>query len=87
MIGTGDGVSVVRAPLFWVGFAAPALVYSLNALHAWIPSLPTVPITFTLNDYFTSLPWNTIVWTPIVLHPRVREARRDSAGIVAALIA
>jgi hypothetical protein len=52
-------------PLMWIGFAAPALVYSLNSLQAWLPSLPTIPLNAPgLTSWFSSSPWNAVSGAP-----------------------
>jgi hypothetical protein len=51
-----------RRPLFWLGFAVPAFLQSLLALHDWWPAIPA----FQLKAYdikpllFTSPPWSAM---------------------------
>lgn len=54
-------------PLMWVGFGVPALVFTLNGVHRYLPSVPEIPLSYLLNDWFREKPWNGIFYTPIFL--------------------
>jgi len=51
--------------LTWIGFAVPALIFSLNGLHRINPVVPQVPLEAYLNQYFTERPFNSMSYTPI----------------------
>lgn len=56
-----------RNKMMWLGFAIPAMIHSLNALHIYYPAAPELVINQPLNQYFTTWPWNQIgtfaIWT------------------------
>lgn len=62
---TGSGF--FRNRLMWLGFALPALVFTLNGLHLIFPYVPNVQLQQVLNQYFTERPLNAIAYTPIFL--------------------
>lgn len=51
-----------RRPVFWIGFAIPAILQSLLAIHSWVPSVPAVQLKATnvAPLLFTTFPWNAI---------------------------
>ncbi|MYB93391.1 hypothetical protein F4054_18035 [Candidatus Poribacteria bacterium] len=51
----------------WLGFALPALIFTLNGLHEIWPQIPNLPLRHVLNQYFTERPFNAMVYTPIFL--------------------
>lgn len=64
--GTERG-GLFRSRLTWIGFAIPALIFTLNGLHGIIPSVPHVSLNMSLNQYFTERPFNSIGYTPLYL--------------------
>jgi|SRR5579884_484309 len=59
MMREDSGATFWRQPLMWAGFTVPALVYSLNSLQAWFPTLPSFPMRSpSLDTLFTTPPWN-----------------------------
>ena len=56
-----------RNRLVWLGFAVPALIFTLNGLHEIFPQIPNVQLRHVLNQYFTERPLNAIAYTPIFL--------------------
>ena len=57
----------LRNRLMWLGFALPALIFTLNGLHEIFPQIPNLPLRYILNQYFTERPFNAMVYTPIFL--------------------
>ncbi len=55
-----DGRPLFSSPLLWGGIAIPTLVFGLNGLHANIPTLPQIAMSFDLAPMFQSPPWNGI---------------------------
>jgi hypothetical protein len=53
--------------LTWFGFALPALIFGLNGLHQWYPSVPEFPIDIDLNALLPDPPWNGIGYTHLFL--------------------
>ncbi|RKY04825.1 hypothetical protein DRP77_02765, partial [Candidatus Poribacteria bacterium] len=53
--------------LMWLGFAIPALIFTLNGLHNINPTVPHIKLNIYLNRYFTEKPFNAIFYTPAFL--------------------
>jgi len=47
--------SFFRNKLMWIGFAIPTVIFILNGLHAINPSIPSLPLSYPLNNAFSSL--------------------------------
>ena len=62
-----EGHGFFRNRLMWLGFALPALIFTLNGLHEIWPQTPNLPLRYILNQYFTERPFNAMVYTPIFL--------------------
>lgn len=62
--GTERG-GLFRNKLMWVGFAIPAIIFTLNGLHGIIPTVPGISLNMSLNRYFTERPFNSIGYTPL----------------------
>lgn len=62
---------LLRRPLFWAGFAIPAILQSLLVIHDWYPSIPCVQLkAFDVKPLlFTSPPWNAIPDLHIGFYP------------------
>ena len=60
-----DSGTFLRNRLTWIGFAIPALIFTLNGLHRITPLVPQVPLEAYLNQYFTEKPFNSISYTPL----------------------
>jgi len=60
-----EGGGFLRNKLSWVGFAIPALIFTLNGLHRITPLVPEIPLYAYLNQYFTERPFNSISYTPL----------------------
>lgn len=61
----GHARTFLRNPLTWIGFGIPAVIYTINGLHANIPAVPEVPMRWLVNNWLTMRPWNAIQYTPI----------------------
>jgi len=69
----GDGFCWAGNPFFrsrmmWFGFAVPAIIHSMNAMHRYYPSIPELPLMSVLNPYFTTFPWNQMGAFWLVVH-------------------
>ena len=62
-----EGRGFFRNRLMWLGFAVPALIFTLNGLHEIWPQIPNFSLRYILNQYFTERPFNAMVYTPIFL--------------------
>jgi hypothetical protein len=64
-------VSLVRRPLFWMGFVPPMVLQSLLVLHDWYPAVPCVTLkAIDVKDMlFTSPPWDSIPNISIGFYP------------------
>lgn len=60
MVGDGHGISFWKNRLTWLGFAIPAVVFSVNGLHGWYPSIPMFNLGVSLGPYLTTPPWNCV---------------------------
>jgi Family of unknown function (DUF6785) len=60
-----------RRPLFWLGFAVPAVLQSLLALHEWWPAVPAFQLkAFDVKPLlFTSPPWSAMPDLSIGFYP------------------
>lgn len=56
-----------RNPVTWAGFAVPALVFTLNGLHGWFPSVPQLNLEVHLHQYLVNPPYSHIGYTPMFL--------------------
>ncbi|MCC7492926.1 MAG: hypothetical protein IT204_11280 [Fimbriimonadaceae bacterium] len=56
-----------RNRLTWFGAALPVLVYTINGLHANIPSVPEIALSWNVNQFLTTKPWNGIYFTRVVI--------------------
>ena len=52
-------------PYVWIGVALPTIVFSLNGLNQIFPQIPSIPLRYSLNTYFTEKPWQAISYTPM----------------------
>ncbi|MFB3881083.1 MAG: DUF6785 family protein [Armatimonadota bacterium] len=68
------GTSLLTNRIFWIGFALPALVGSLDFLQRFIPSVPTIPLTeIQLGKPYlgAGLPWSVLGDTYVGLSPDI----------------
>jgi hypothetical protein len=51
-----------RRPLFWLGFAIPAVLQSLLAIHEWVPAVPAFQLKAwdAKPLWFTAPPWDAL---------------------------
>src|SRR5205807_1905164 len=69
---TEERGALFRSRNMWLGFAAAALVDSLNSLSANYPSIPHLPIReIDLGSFLVDMPWRAIGWTPFCFFPFV----------------
>jgi hypothetical protein len=69
MIRDQPGRSFLSNPLTWIGFAVPTIVYGINGLHNWDPSLPQLNLSVYINDYLKDRPWSDISWFMAYISP------------------
>ena len=62
-----EGHGFFRNRLMWLGFALPALIFTLNGIHEIWPQVPNLSLRYLLNQYFTEQPFNAIAYTPIFI--------------------
>lgn len=53
--------------LMWLGFAIPAIVYTLNTLQKVFPYLPIIDLNINLKQYLTGHPWESIEYLYIYI--------------------
>lgn len=56
-----------RNRLTWMGFAVPAVVFAINGLHGWFPSIPKITLDINLGTYAVNPPMNAIGYTCIFI--------------------
>ncbi|MBI3948207.1 MAG: hypothetical protein HY321_19980, partial [Armatimonadetes bacterium] len=67
---TREDAGLFRAPVFWIGFALPMIIGTLNTLNMNVPTVPGVPIRpVDISPLFTSRPWSGLGYTPISFYP------------------
>jgi hypothetical protein len=52
--------TLFRAPGFWIAAALVFAAHSVNAIHQYVPSFPTIPLGYDMNAIFTEAPWQYI---------------------------
>ncbi len=57
--GDADGSSFFHSRLLWAGVAVPVVVFGMKALHLVQPTIPDIPLQWSLSDYVSQPPWNT----------------------------
>ena len=63
-----DGVdSPLRARSLRFGLLIPVCIYAINGLHQAAPSIPAIPLTFLVNDFLQTPPWNALYYTPVLI--------------------
>lgn len=60
-----DGPSFFRNRLTYLGFAIPAIVFSINGLSNIYPSVPGIALDLRLDKMIAAPPWNAIGYTVI----------------------
>lgn len=53
----------------WIGFIIAFFMGSVNGLHFFIPSVPTIGKPVNIGAYFTEKPLNAIGWLPVAIQP------------------
>ena len=66
IIGEEGSPSFFGNPKVWAGAAIPVVIYTINWVHQSVPTVPSIPISLPLNDYFTAPPWNQVAYTPLI---------------------
>ena len=59
--------SFFRNRLTWAGFAIPAIVFTINGLHGWFPSVPSIMLEIRLDEQLVTPPYNAVGYTPAFL--------------------
>ena len=60
MTRTGDAESLFRNGLFWVGFGSAAGICLLTGNSALFPVIPSIPVSYDLDQHFVELPWSSL---------------------------
>ncbi len=58
LLDESTSTSFLRNKLTWIGVLIPVVVYSINGLHANFAVVPEIKLSWNLNQYLTSRPWN-----------------------------
>lgn len=68
MVGGDErGTGFWKNPLMWLGFAIPCIVFSVNGLHGWFPSIPMFQLNISLTQIFATPPWNAVTYFSIFI--------------------
>ncbi|NUP99753.1 MAG: hypothetical protein HUU35_07855 [Armatimonadetes bacterium] len=67
IIEDSSATSFFRNRLTWIGFSIPTLIYLVNFLHANIVAVPEIKLSWQLNQFLTTKPWNGIYNTRLVV--------------------
>ncbi|NLC56343.1 MAG: hypothetical protein GX774_05855 [Armatimonadetes bacterium] len=62
-----SGDTFLRNRLTWFGFAIPTILFSLNGLHQIVPTVPSVNLNLSLNQWFPNPPYSAMYYTPIYI--------------------
>jgi hypothetical protein len=62
-----EGESILKNRMFWGGVGLPCLIFGINGIHNWFPSIPEIQLSIYLNSFITSPPWNQMYWTAIYM--------------------
>ena len=62
---------LLRRPLFWLGFAIPAILQSLLVLHDWYPAIPAIRLKaqYVPLSFLQTPPWNAFPVFPLGIYP------------------
>lgn len=60
MVGDEHGISFFKNRLTWLGFAIPAVIFTINGFHEWFPSIPQIQLAIPLMPYMQNPPWNQV---------------------------
>jgi len=66
-----DGAVVspfLRSRLTWIAAAIPLVIHSWNGLHRYFPVVPGITLSWSLNPYFRSAPWNQVGIMVAIVH-------------------
>ena len=67
---TTESSSFFRNKGMWVGFAVAGSLEMLAGLHYLYPQIPAPQLShYSINQYFTGRPWNSIGWLPLSAYP------------------
>jgi hypothetical protein len=69
MVRDNPAGSFFRNPLTWIGFAIPTVIFGINGIHNWDPSLPSITVDVDINSFFTHRPWSDITFFHAYLSP------------------
>ena len=59
LIRGGEG-SFFSSRLFWIGFAIPFTIFTINGLHNLFPTIPGITMQINLKQYLTNRPWSMV---------------------------
>lgn len=65
--GDSRGAGFWRNPLTWLGFAIPSVIFTINGLHGWYPSIPQINLGISLGQYLINPPWDCIGFLTIYI--------------------
>ncbi|MFM7320662.1 MAG: DUF6785 family protein [Armatimonadota bacterium] len=64
------GIPILRSGVFWLGFALPCILHSLNSVNSLAPTVPGWPInSFRQGLEGVARPWTGLGSVPIMIHP------------------
>lgn len=63
--------SFLQSRPLWLGLALTTVLHTLNGFHQLYPTVPTIPLTFSLDGVLTTPPWNQLGNLPVNVYPLV----------------
>jgi hypothetical protein len=63
--------SFLHSRPLWLGLGVTTVLHSLNGLHQLYPTVPTIPLTFSLEGILTTPPWSQLGNLPVNVYPLV----------------
>lgn len=58
----------LRSPHMWIAAAIPLLIHSWNGIHRYFPVVPGIRLSWPLNPYFRTVPWNQMGPVIAIVH-------------------
>jgi len=61
----------LRSRTLWIGAGLAIILHIINGLHAYLPSVPSIPMYFNLNPYLNERPWNAMRSMMLNVYPSI----------------
>ena len=61
----------LRSRAMWIGAGLAVILHIINGLHAHVPSVPGIPLYFSLDPYLTDRPWTAVRSMILMVYPSI----------------